>query len=162
MIIFFAPLGSFLHVRITKYARVSTTHCQCICTHCSNPKPNPPPLLIYLLYSLHWEARFLRLVGKELHGTSPYRRVLNHFPVLECHVQQSCVSDNCTAMQVHIWSGPHCGVQHIACILLQPIPVYWRISYSLALRFVSKRSKGARAAKPSPQLSKDALPSEQP
>ncbi len=48
---------SFLHVRITKYARVSTMHCECICTHCSNPKPNPPPLLIYLLYSLHWEAR---------------------------------------------------------------------------------------------------------
>ncbi len=50
-------LGSFLHVRIRNYARVSTVHWECICTHCSNPKPNPPPLLIYLLYSLHWEAR---------------------------------------------------------------------------------------------------------
>ncbi len=40
---------------ITNFARVSTTHCECICTHCSNPKPNPPPLLIYLLYSLHLE-----------------------------------------------------------------------------------------------------------
>ncbi len=37
-------LWLFPHVRITKYARVSTTHCACICTHCSNHKPNPPPL----------------------------------------------------------------------------------------------------------------------
>ncbi len=50
-------LGRFpMHVRITKYARVSTTYCECICMHCSNPKPNPPPLRIYLLYSLHREG----------------------------------------------------------------------------------------------------------
>ncbi len=55
-------LWSFLHVRITKYARVSTTHCECICTHCSNPKPNPPPLLKSTYCTAYTEKQGILLV----------------------------------------------------------------------------------------------------